>query len=74
MKKLERSFIWGHEQDERKLYMISWEIICGSKLLGDVGLRSLIIMNDTCLLKLAWSFYFGCNDLWAQILRSQYSR
>jgi hypothetical protein len=45
-----------------------------SKDLGELGLRKLSDMNRACLLKLAWGFKNGNNELWCKVLKGKYER
>jgi len=71
--KIERAFIWGDTDHVRKVHAVRWEVVTRPEDVGGLGLRKLLtVMNQACLLKLAWGLYNGKNDLWCKVLKGKY--
>ncbi|PNX81608.1 ribonuclease H [Trifolium pratense] len=74
IQKIQRAFIWGEENGERKYHAVSWDNITKPKAFGGLGIRRLVQMNKACLMKLAWSIRSGEEALWIDVIRGKYSR
>ncbi|KAG8389002.1 hypothetical protein BUALT_Bualt02G0184100 [Buddleja alternifolia] len=69
-----RNFWWGDRDENRHIYLRSWDFICSPKEFGGLGLRRTRDMNSAMVSKLAWKM---CEDNflpWIQILKSKYLR
>ncbi|KAG8367282.1 hypothetical protein BUALT_Bualt16G0056200 [Buddleja alternifolia] len=69
-----RNFWWGDRDENRHIYLRSWDFICSPKEFGGLGLRRTRDMNSAMVSKLAWKM---CEDKflpWIQILKSKYLR
>ncbi|RVW51122.1 putative ribonuclease H protein [Vitis vinifera] len=49
LEKLQRDFLWGEGNMERKVHLVKWEIVCGDKERGGLGLRKLGLLNKALL-------------------------
>lgn len=47
-----RRFVWGGDEEKRKIHLLSWETLQGDKAHGGVGLRSAQQVNVAFLTKL----------------------
>lgn len=72
IEKIERDFIWGNTYHVRKVHAVRWEVVARPEDVGGLGLRNLTVMNQACLLKLAWGSYNGNNDLSCKVLKGKY--
>lgn len=70
--KLSRNFIWGSNDNCRKVNFIPWSQVLLSKEMGESGFRDAKIMNMAFLLKLAWGVVSSLEGLWVCILRTKY--
>lgn len=61
--KLQRNFIWGHDENSRKVHTIGWDTICKSKDQGGLGIRRLHNMNDAFLMKIGWKLRSEPNNI-----------
>jgi hypothetical protein len=72
--RLQRSFIWGDSNEGKKHHTVNWEVVTRPKELGCLGLRRLEVMNNACIMKLAWEFYRNNPGLWCSVLKGKYGR
>lgn len=63
----------GETNDTRKIHAVAWETITKPKQCGGVGLRDLNVLNDVCLMKLAWKLYTNSNNLWCTVMKKKYN-
>ena len=45
IEKIQRNFIWGHDDSTRKSHLVSWNMICQPKGVGGLGFPKLSQMN-----------------------------
>ncbi|KAL4373564.1 hypothetical protein AHAS_Ahas05G0094400 [Arachis hypogaea] len=51
IEKMQRKFIWGEEEGQRKMHAVSWKQLCRAKNSGGLGFRDLTKMNEAFLSK-----------------------
>lgn len=51
---LQRNFLWGGNEERRKIAWVSWEVVCKPKEKGGLGLRDLNLFNLSLLGKWSW--------------------
>ena len=59
-----RNFIWGTNENRRKIHLVSWEHICKPKEEGGLGFQTARAMNKAYLMKLAWGLTSQPDSLW----------
>ncbi|KAJ1443251.1 Reverse transcriptase zinc-binding domain [Sesbania bispinosa] len=67
-----RNFIWGSSTSQRNCHLIAWDKVCKPKQKGGLGFRSLRVLNEAYLLKLAWSLHSNPDAVWVKILKAKY--
>ncbi|KAJ7974647.1 Ribonuclease H protein [Quillaja saponaria] len=72
VEKVCRSFLWGDEDEKRKLHMIGWEEITRSKNEGGLGLKNLRTINLAFLTKVGCGMLTDNQSLWAQVMKAKY--
>lgn len=75
LKELDRAVrhcVWGDIAEERRIHLISWEVLCRPKERGGFGLKGAEGMNKAMLAKLRWRLLMQGDDLWAKIIRQKY--
>ncbi|XP_058746496.1 uncharacterized protein LOC131619414 [Vicia villosa] len=68
-----KRFIWSGETTKNKVITVSWKDLCSPIPEGGLGIRSLIKVNETFNLKLAWDFLTS-TEPWAVLLRERVLR
>ena len=56
LEKIQRDFLWGGGNLERKPHLVRWELVCLSKTKGGLGVKCLSILNKALLAKWNWHF------------------
>ena len=51
LEKIQRDFLWGGGNLERKPHLVRWELVCLSKKKGGLGVKCLYILNKALLAK-----------------------
>lgn len=72
MDKVARRFLWGGTEEQRKIYLVSWEQVTKETVNGGLGIRSMRQANSAFLTKLGWRVIAEPNTLWSQVLRHKY--
>jgi len=62
----------GGSEDHRKISWISWNIICGCKEEGGLGVRRMCKFNVALLGKWCWRMLFDKEGLWYRVLVACY--
>ncbi|RVX21581.1 putative ribonuclease H protein [Vitis vinifera] len=74
LEKLQRDFLWGEGNLERKAHLVKWEVVCGDKEKGGLGIRKLTLLNKFLLGKWIWRFACDKDALWKQVLLVKYGQ
>ncbi|XP_052114169.1 uncharacterized mitochondrial protein AtMg00310-like [Arachis duranensis] len=72
IEKSQRQFIWGSNENERKIHMVSWETMCKPKEAGGLALKNLERMNTAFIAKLCWEIVNNSESLWVRVLCNKY--
>ncbi|CAN1824009.1 Putative ribonuclease H protein At1g65750 [Linum perenne] len=67
-----RRFVWGGSNDQRKIHLVSWDVICRPKSQGGLGLRKASELNGAFNMKLGWQLLKYPDKLWVRVLTSKY--
>ncbi|WJZ84180.1 hypothetical protein VitviT2T_003796 [Vitis vinifera] len=74
LEKLQRDFLWGGGNLERKVHNVNWKIVCTEKEKGGLGLRKLVLLNKALLGKWIWRFACEKENLWRHVLVAKYGQ
>ena len=72
LEKIQRDFLWGDGNLERKVHLINWNNVCSSKEKGGLGIRSLSSMNRALLGNWLWRFVVEEDSPWKNIIKLKY--
>ena len=72
LEKIQRDFLWGGGNLERKIYLVNWNVVCLSKEKGGLGIRSLTTLNKALLGKWVWRFAVEDNPTWKNVITLKY--
>ena len=59
---------------ERKTHLVKWDVVCGDKEKGGLGIRKFTIMNKALLGKWIWRFASDKETLWKHVLEAKYGQ
>ncbi|RVX13803.1 putative ribonuclease H protein [Vitis vinifera] len=74
LEKLQRDFLWGGANGGNKAHLVKWEVVCGDKEKGGLGLRKLVCLNKALLGKWIWRFARAREELWKKVLEAKYGQ
>ena len=70
--RLQRNFLWGGDQQQRKIAWVKWETVCMPKEAGGLGVKDINSFNLSLLGKWNWNLFQRPGELWARVLDSKY--
>lgn len=69
-----RRFIWGGDEDHKRIHLLAWECLQKPTDQGGLGIRPSRQANSTFLTKLGWRVLTEPNALWSRVLGSKYCK
>ena len=72
LEKIQRDFLWGGGNLERKPHLVNWKTVCSEKKRGGLGLRSLSKLNQALLCKWSWRFANEMDPLWRTVISTKF--
>lgn len=70
---LQRRFLWGGNEENKKVAWVSWKSFCKPKSKGGLGVKNLEAFNLALLVKWRWKFLVERDDaIWKKVLISKY--
>ena len=72
LEQIERDFLWGGGNLERKPHLVRWKVVCLSKKKGGLKVKCLSILNKALLSEWNWRFANEREALWNQVIRRKY--
>lgn len=67
-----RRFLWGGNEEQRKVHLVAWENVSKNRDEGGLGIRSMRQANSAFLAKLGWRVLAEPQALWSRVLRVKY--
>ena len=74
IEKVQRDFLWGGGNMERKVHLVKWDVVCTDKDKGGLGLRKLALLNKAVLGKWIWRYACDKGNLWRQVIKVKYGQ
>ena len=74
LEKVQRDFLRGGGNLERKVHLVNWEVVCADKDKSGLGLRKLAFLNKALLGKWIWRFAYDKDNLWKQVIMVKYGQ
>ena len=72
LEKIQRYFLWGGGDLEKKPHLVNWSIVCLEKHNGGLGFKNLSLFNKALLGKWFWRFVKERNPLWKRVIVGKY--
>ena len=72
IERIQREFLWGRGNRERKHHLVNWKTMCTVKKKGNLGVRSLSKLNEALLSKWHWRFANERDSLWRKVISSKF--
>lgn len=72
MVQIQRRFLWGGNDECRKICWVNLDLACKKREEGGLGIRNIKAFNFALLGKWRWRFFMEPVTLWSRILRVRY--
>ena len=68
LEQIQRGFLWGGGNLEKKPHLVKWSTVCLDRKMGGLGIKSLAILNKALLCKWIWRFANERDSLWRNVI------
>ena len=72
LEKIQRDFLWGGGNLDRKPHLVNWKTVCLEKSRGGLGVRGLSVMNQALLCKWCRRFANERDSLWRLVINTKF--
>ena len=72
LEKIQRDFLWGGGNLDKKIHLVKWKTVCSRKENGGLGLQILFTFNRALLGKWNWRFAMEDNSTWRKVICLKY--
>ncbi|XP_038688673.1 uncharacterized protein LOC119987842 [Tripterygium wilfordii] len=72
IERLVRRFLWGGNEELRKVSIVNWEKVTRPKDAGGLGIKRMCQMNHSYLAKIGWRLINEKDSLWAKVVSNKY--
>ena len=72
LKRIQRQFLWGGSDLDKKVSLVSWATVCTEKRKCGIGIKNFSKMNKALLSKWNWRFANERNSLWRKVIGSKF--
>ena len=69
---LRRNFFWQGNCDTRKIYLVKWKSVIASNKYGGMGIKNMITLNHSLLMKRLWRFASNEQSFWKKVISQKY--
>ena len=73
IKSLQRSFLWGCNNNNSIWALVSWDTLCKKKIEGGLGIRDPEINNQALSEKIWWNWISKNNTPWTTLWNNKYA-
>ena len=73
IRNIQRNFLWGGSEGNRKWPLVDWQTICTPKVVGGLGLRDPLDNNKVMSAKIWWRWVNYVEEPWAKLWHLKYS-
>ena len=72
MMAIQRNFLWGKVDGDRKVYWVKWKTMCLPRNKGGFRMRDIWLVNWILLVKWRWRLFQSENQLWKEVIVAKY--
>ena len=72
IERLQRDFLWSGVREGKRDHLVSWDVVCNSKVKGGLGFGKISLRNLALLGKWLWRYPREGSTLWHQVILSIY--
>ena len=72
LERIQRQFLWGGSDHEKKISLVKWATVCTDKRKGGIGIKSFSNMNKALLSKWSWRFANDRKSLWRRVIQCKF--
>lgn len=72
LEKIQRDFLWGEENTQKKMHLVTWEKCDWKKEEGALGMKQLVPFNQALLIKWNWRIANENYNYWKAVIRDKY--
>ena len=72
LERIQRQFLWGGSDHEKKISLVKWSIVCTDKRKRGIEIKSFSNMNKALLSKWSWRFANDRKWLWRRVIRCKF--
>ena len=69
---IQRELLWGEGNLEKKPHLVNWKTVYTKKKKGDLGVRSLSLLNKALRCKWRWRFANKRHSLWRSVINRNF--
>jgi len=72
IRSVQRNFLWGGSDTQKKIAWVKWETVCMPKSEGGLGVKDVEKFNISLLSKWRWRLLVEQDSLWFKVMRAKY--
>ncbi|KAI3751226.1 hypothetical protein L2E82_22274 [Cichorium intybus] len=68
LESIRRRFLWGGDEDKKKIHWVAWDKVLASKSAGGLGVGSIRALNVAMIVKWWWRLKTEKDSLWGKVI------